>query len=81
MSEPSLIPRKYKIEQSINEYTYFIVWIIIDNPQIGKWAVQIGPYDDYLNKDFRIKQINKETALFDTSEEAFEFWKKYISLR
>ncbi len=76
-----LVPRKYKIEHDVNDYVYFIEWIIAEHG--GKWAISVcGAYADvYLTNKNALDFLGHDTVLCDTAEEALESWKKYIECR
>jgi hypothetical protein len=78
---PTLLPRRYRIDQDYTETVYYVTWVFGD-----KWCVEVGSGGRevlYLTKDFAWEPDDRVgasgvTARFDTSDEAFAFWKKYI---
>lgn len=73
---PHLAPRRYRIEQNVNQYSYFISWI-----SEGQWAIQLSNPLHFLTKHHTFDIQDKEgqdTLFFITPEDALEYWKTYI---
>ena len=74
MIEATLEPRKYKIEQKVNEYYYYITWCA----ENSKWAIEMGSDSFFLTKNHQFDyRAAWDTLYFDTPELALDGWKKY----
>lgn len=76
MKEISISPELYKIEQSVNEYEYFIMRIPWN--ETHKWVITTQSQKYFLIDTHSFQWICKDTLNFDTPEEALECFKAYI---
>lgn len=72
-----LVPRRYKIEHDANQYTYFIqfVW------DLNKWGIEGPGSGQYLTTNLVYDWPGPDTAIFDTPEQALEWWKENVNAR
>lgn len=73
-NRPKLVPRSFKIEQNINEYTYTIKFY--ENKQ--KWCiVEKNEYGEYYLSSPEKQYPYEPQIVFDTPELALEAWTKW----
>lgn len=76
MNAPKLVPRKYLIEQDINEYFYFVEFA-----HNKKWVISLGVTNMCLCESGAFDYFGDDTRQFDTPEEALKNWMDYAAIR
>lgn len=75
----SITPRKYKIEHEVNEYFYYVTWVNLSGPK--RWVIELDSSGDFLTESNNWDYLGYTTKTWNSPEEAFKGWKKYIELK
>lgn len=78
MIEPTLVPRRYKIEHGYVDYHYLVMWVVTDQPE-RPWVLALGGMavpEDFLTARGIYDRPGRDTLFFATAEDALQHWKK-----
>lgn len=82
IQQATLVPSRFKIEQSLTaDCAYFVEYIHAWTHNKCGWVIKVAGGTCYMTTGFAFDYGGHDTAVFDTAEEALEFWKKYVAWR
>lgn len=73
----TLIPRKFKIQQDVNEYHYFVEYLNCDGEY--NWYIHLGGLDKTMTNKHNFDYLGHHSLSFPTPDDALMYFNKYIN--